>query len=129
VPSCCGRTQTSSPAYCHGTEYRLPFQLTKASRATLARLFIRIGVRGTAIEYMHGIAIRIPALDHNLMCGAVFALIRHAPDPLLQRCRQVHEAAWLASLQATQEVPSHILDAALDFALRLRPVRGGTSVV
>src|ERR1043165_5528413 len=53
---------------------------------------------------------------------AMNALVGNIPNPLSQPTVQVVEACRFTTLKATQEVPTHVLHARFDLALRLCPI-------
>ena len=58
---------------------------------------------------------------------SVHALVGYTPDPLAQLRIQIAQAVRLAPLQATQEVPPHVLHARFHFPFRLGAIRPAQS--
>src|ERR1700753_896803 len=63
-----------------------------------------------------------PSLFDHAVCGAMHALVGYFPGPGPQGTVHIVYAMRLASLQATQEVTTHVLYARFYFALRLRAI-------
>src|SRR6266849_3341812 len=92
-----------------------------------AQLAIHMRIRRLSRQRLQAELLDIPAHHHLLMRCSVHALVRYTPNPLAHLRIQIAQAVGFAPLQATQEVPPHILHTRFHFPFRLCPVRPAQS--
>jgi hypothetical protein len=94
----------------------------------LTQLFIDVGIRQPAPDWLQFQFLLIPSSIHGFLRGAMNSFIGNLPDPMSQLSVEVVEVRGFTTLKPTQEVPPHILHAGLDLSFRLGARGSGINV-